>query len=331
MRKLLLLAVPLFVLGSFGVAQASHHKALAKTAVCHKVSSTTAPYERVVVVGSKQLKTYTANAADIIPAPAVCPKTLLSPTSTGKGITSITTNMLGVAEQPDPADPDGKGTAIFRLRQGEGQVCYSLNVTGTGLSTGAHIHKGAYDATGPVYVPLGTPNASGTSSGCAPVTSRLIVADILKNPSLYYVNVHNAEFANGAVRGQLQRPTNISLLVGAPMAGANEKPNPGDTDGTGTSAFQIDLDRNRLCYTLQAANIALPATAAHIHRGDGSISGPVVIPFIQPGASGTSSGCVAVDGALLREIVTNPAGFYSNIHSTEFPGGAVRAPLSVAS
>ncbi len=41
MRKLLLLAVPLLVLGSFGVAQASHEKAAAKTAVCHKVGSKT--------------------------------------------------------------------------------------------------------------------------------------------------------------------------------------------------------------------------------------------------------------------------------------------------
>jgi len=328
MRKLLLLAVPVFVLGSFGVAQASHHQAVAKTPVCHKVGSS---YQRVVAVGSKQLKTYTANQADIIPAPAACPKTMLSPTASGKGITSITVNMLGVAEQPDPADPDGKGTATLRLRQGEGQVCYSLTVSGIGSATGAHIHKGNVDASGPVYVPLTTPSSSGSSSGCAKVTARVIVNDIVKNPSSYYVNVHNADFPNGAIRAQLQRPPNISLLTGTPMSGANEKPNPGDADGVGTSAFQIDVNSNRLCYTLQAANIPLPATAAHIHRGDASISGPVVIPFVQPGAAGTSGGCVAVDGALLREIIGNPAGFYSNIHSTEFPGGAIRAPLAAFS
>jgi len=325
MRKLLLLAVPVLVLGSFGVAQASHEKAAAKTAVCHKVGS---KYQRVLAVGSKQLKAYTANQADIIPAPAACPKVLLSPTSSGKGITSFTVNMLGVAEQPDPADADGKGTATFRLRSGEGQVCYSLSVSNIGPATGAHIHKGNADASGPVYVPLTTPNASGSSSGCAKVASRKIVSDILKAPSTYYVNVHTADFAGGAIRSQLQRPTNISLLAGLAMTGANEKPNPGDADGTGTSAFLIDIDKSRLCYTLQAANIPLPATAAHIHRGDASISGPVVIPFTQPNASGTSAACVAVDAALLRELVTNPGGFYSNIHSTEFPGGAVRAPLA---
>ncbi len=29
------------------------------------------------------------------------------------------------------------------------------------------------------------------------------VAEILANPSAYYVNVHNAEFPSGAIRGQL--------------------------------------------------------------------------------------------------------------------------------
>jgi len=28
--------------------------------------------------------------------------------------------------------------------------------------------------------------------------------DIIKNPANYYVNVHNAEFSNGALRGQLK-------------------------------------------------------------------------------------------------------------------------------
>jgi len=325
MRKLLLLAVPLLVLGSFGVAQASHDRTLAKTPVCHKVGSA---YQRVVAVGTKQLKTYTANAADIIPAPAACPKTLLSPTKGGKGITTLNLNLLGVSEQPDPADPDGKGTATLRLRQGEGQVCYTLNVQNLGVSTGAAIYKGNADAVGLPYVTLGTPGSAGAATGCAKVPARAIVTDLLENPSAYYLNIRTGEFTNGAIRGQLAKVPNISILTGAPMLGSNEKPNAGDTDGNGASAFQIDLDKNRLCYTLQAANIPLPATAAHIHRGDASISGPVVIPFTQPNASGTSAACVAVDAALLRELVTNPGGFYSNIHSTEFPGGAVRAPLA---
>ena len=322
MRKLLLFAVPIFAIGSVGVAQASHKHAFAKTPVCHKVTSKTTPYQRVIANGPAQLKRYTAIAADIVPAPRTCPKTLLTATAGGVG---LTVNLLGVSEQPNPGDADGKGTATIRLRQGEGQICFSLNVSGIGVSTGAHIHKGSADAAGPVYVPLATPNSSGTSSGCVP-RARVVVKDILANPLSYYVNVHNAEFADGAIRGQLKRPTSIAILTAA-LLGANERPNPGDPDGAGTAAFQVDIDKNRLCYTLAASNIPLPATGAHIHRGDSSISGPVVIPFTNPTAAGSSAGCVAVDGALLREILANPAGFYANIHSTEFGGGAVRAAL----
>ncbi len=138
--------------------------------------------------------------------------------------------------------------------------------------------------------------------------------------------MHNAEFANGAIRGQLQRPTNIAILTAA-LLGANEKPGPGDTDGAGTQRVPDRHRQEPALLHAAAANIPLPATGAHIHRGDATISGPVVIPFTNPTAAGTSSGCVAVDGALLREIIANPAGFYANIHSTEFGGGAVRAPL----
>jgi hypothetical protein len=324
MRRLLLLALPLAIFGSFGVAQASQRAAEARVPVCHKTDSKTAPYQKVIAVGSKQLRSYTANQADIIPAPRTCPKALLTATSGG---TARTVNLLGVSEQPDPGDADGKGTATIRLRAGEGQVCFSLSVSGIGLSTGAHIHKGNFDATGPVYVAFGTPNSSGTATGCAKA-ARVVVKDILANPLSYYVNVHNAEFPNGAIRGQLQRPTNVAILSAA-LLGANERPGPGDADGAGTASFQIDIDRNRLCYTLAASNIALPATGAHIHRGDAAIAGPVVIPFTNPNASGTSSGCVAVDGALLREVIANPAGFYANIHSTEFGPGAIRAALSM--
>jgi hypothetical protein len=31
----------------------------------------------------------------------------------------------------------------------------------------------------------------------------------------------------------------------------------------------------------------------------------------------------------LREIIGNPGGFYANIHTSDFPGGAVRAALVV--
>jgi len=69
--------------------------------------------------------------------------------------------------------------------------------------TAAHIHEAPAGAPGPVVVTLAPPT-SGESSGCVSADRELIV-EILRDPAAYYVNVHNAEFPAGAVRGQLSR------------------------------------------------------------------------------------------------------------------------------
>jgi len=91
--------------------------------------------------------------------------------------------------------------------------------------------------------------------------------------------------------------------------------------------FVLRPDQGQLCYTLTAQQVILPTVASHIHRGDSTVAGPVIIPFTAPAANGTSEGCVTVDAGLLKEIMGNPGGFYANVHTSDFPGGAIRAPL----
>lgn len=323
MRRLLIWIVPVFVLGSFGLADAARNTSFVKTAVCDLTNSKTTPYKRVVATTAAALRSYTKKPDDIVPAPRTCPKTLLTATSGG---VELTGQMVGVTEMPALGDPDGTGTASIRLRQGQGRVCVTFTTKNIGAPTAAHIHKGTADDSGPVVVPLPTPGASGSGSGCA-VAARAIVSDILANRASYYVNVHTGDFPDGAIRAQLNGP--VPFVLQAVMSGANEKPNAGDTDGTGLGEFILRPDKSQLCYTLAAANIILPASASHIHRGDATVAGPVIIPFTAPNANGTSSACVSVDPGLLREIIGNPGGFYANIHTSDFPGGAVRAALAV--
>lgn len=115
----------------------------------------------------------------------------------------LSTDLNGAEEVPGPGDPDGTGQARITVNPGKQQVCYTLRVRNIASATGAHIHEAPEGEAGPVVVPL-IPPASGTSSGCATVTRELSL-EILRNPSDYYVNIHNMQFPAGAVRGQLSK------------------------------------------------------------------------------------------------------------------------------
>ena len=117
----------------------------------------------------------------------------------------LTTTLAGAAEVPGPGDADGTGTASITLNHGQGEVCYELTVDKIAAANAAHIHIGAVDKAGPPVLNL-TPPTNGTSKGCAPLDKEKI-KDIVQNPANYYVNVHNAEFPDGAVRGQLGKKT----------------------------------------------------------------------------------------------------------------------------
>jgi len=123
--------------------------------------------------------------------------------------------------------------------------------------------------------------------------------------------------------------TGSSVNFGASLLGTNEVPGPGDPDATGSAAITIDMPNGQVCYNLTVQNLTLPATMAHIHRGAAGEAGPPVVPFDKaPDASGNAVGCVLVDAALLQEIASNPAGFYVNVHTSDFPDGAARGQLS---
>lgn len=118
----------------------------------------------------------------------------------GGGAPRVTT-LSGAAEVP-PADPDGSGFASITLNVGQKTVCWELSVSGIAPATAAHIHAAPAGVNGPVVVPL-SPPTSGSSSGCAETVDPALVQAIIDFPERYYVNVHNAPYPAGAVRGQL--------------------------------------------------------------------------------------------------------------------------------
>lgn len=116
-------------------------------------------------------------------------------------------------------DPNGKGKAyVFGIDDDPKTLCYAVldvrNVAeldqAPGNGRAAHIHEGERGTNGPVVANLAWPQ-NGQAADCLtegeagkfPTGEAGIVQRILKNPMKFYVNVHNSEFPNGAIRGQL--------------------------------------------------------------------------------------------------------------------------------
>jgi hypothetical protein len=114
-----------------------------------------------------------------------------------------TAKLTGAAEVPGPGDPDGSGTVQVTFNPDKGEVCYELTVASIEEATAAHIHEGAAGKEGSVKVPLDAPK-TGSVKGCKTADAAVVKA-IMQNPADYYVNVHNAAFPKGAVRGQLSK------------------------------------------------------------------------------------------------------------------------------
>ena len=114
--------------------------------------------------------------------------------------------------------------------------------------------------------------------------------------------------------GQSGQAVQLSANL-APVSGAA---------GSGSATVTIRVPKGQLCFTLSVSNLGSPVTAAHIHLGS---TGNVVVPLTAP-TGGSSSGCVDVAKALLRELVASPGAFYVNVHTDAFPNGQVRGDLS---
>jgi hypothetical protein len=111
-------------------------------------------------------------------------------------------NEIGENNQRGAGDRDGAGSfsAVIKGRQ----LCYGLAVRDIEDPAAAHIHRGGRNVNGPIVVTLRHPRDGnpGASSACTTLNPDLIRA-IRRRPGRYYVNVHNEEFEDGAIRGQL--------------------------------------------------------------------------------------------------------------------------------
>jgi hypothetical protein len=226
---------------------------------------------------------------------------------------------------PDQGDLDGGAVARVQLIPFRERVCIETEAQNIAPLTLAHIHRGAAGTNGPVVVDFAPLIDGVTVDGCVRAPRDTINA-IAADPAGYYINLHNAEFPRGAIRGQLEPRGNLRGDFRFPLSGASEVGTPGDPDGSGTARITFTARSFEVCISARTSKVG-DLTLAHIHQGAAGVNGPVVVDFTHLIDGSRVRGCVTANPNVLDAIRTNPAGFYVNLHTAEFPRGAVRGQL----
>ncbi|MEU5437568.1 CHRD domain-containing protein [Streptomyces sp. NPDC020719] len=142
--------------------------------------------------------------------------------------------------------------------------------------------------------------------------------------------------ARGGDGGHAREGGGVTYLL-ASLRGANEvpvagKPAVGDPDGAALEFVRIK--GATVTFAVKWRGTGRP-TMLHIHQGVRGVNGDVKVDFSEQlgsvrGGGGwqRAAGSVTVkDTALLASLKRDPGAFYANLHTAEFPGGAVRGQL----
>jgi hypothetical protein len=166
-----------------------------------------------------------------------------------------------------------------------------------------------------------------TSSAKTPYTKVTVSAAQLKAHLKHASDIYPVP-AGGCPKSLLTASSGGRAFAVA-LTGEAEAP-AGDPVATGTATVRLRAGQGQVCY--QIATTDLPtAVAAHIHIGAAGASGNVVVPLKTPNADGKSSGCANAARPLVAQILAGPASYYLNVHTGEFPNGAIRGQLSGSS
>ncbi len=129
---------------------------------------------------------------------------LLLPLQSSGEVITFQLSISGDQEVPGPGDEDGQASGTLSIDDATNLISWSFTYSNIANPAAMHIHTGAAGVGGGVFVPLNvdTSGEAGTLIGSTTGDAANVMA-ILASPSDYYVNIHNADFRPGAIRGQL--------------------------------------------------------------------------------------------------------------------------------
>ncbi len=211
----------------------------------------------------------------------------------------------------------------------------TFNITYRGLTspaTMAHIHgPAAPGQNATVMVDLGSSKVgafgtNGALSGTVVLTPAQLSSLV---DGMTYVNIHNATFTGGEIRGQIvAHPTAVPATV--LLSGLAEKPSPLVNTATGNGT--LSLDGNALTFNISYSGLSGDAIGAHIHGFTNTAGNATVVVNLAPfnggsfGTNGTLSGTVLLNNAQRDALLAGRT--YINVHTPDNPNGEMRGQIA---
>jgi hypothetical protein len=121
--------------------------------------------------------------------------------------------------------------------------------------------------------------------------------------------------------------SNHVTTLSTTMSGAEEVGG-GDKNGKGFVTLDIFVN-GTICWEGKVQAIER-VTAAHIHNAPAGVDGGVFVdlePLSSDVTGNKAEHCVVTTAANAAAIVANPSGYYVNVHTATYPGGAIRGQL----
>jgi hypothetical protein len=145
-------------------------------------------------------------------------------------------------------------------------------------------------------------------------------------------------FTTGAAGAQVIAGGNLpkgAKRLDVVLTAAAEVPGPGDSALSGTADLVVSPRQGRICFDveLDGGAEAENVVALHIHPGVAGTAcsdpleclAPIDLDFENEGLEGCAK---KLGKQLLNSIVDEPEQYYLHVHTSQFPGGAVRGQLS---
>lgn len=111
----------------------------------------------------------------------------------------------------------------------------------------------------------------------------------------------------------------------AHLMGSNEV-GPGDPDGMADAEISVSDAFDQVCWEVKNVRNIGDVTAAHIHFGRAGTNGPPVFTLTKSN-EGRWQGCKHGREWTENRLQGNPGDFYVNLHTAEYPAGAIRGQL----